>query len=227
MTRRGWDRLGPRDSTLETKSKLLWVGDAPAPRNVHVAVKDRWDLVPYCRDEPLGPQLSELGLAAGYPNGSADDPSRLGHFLDQLERTAAVAVFLLPKEARAAWDLLTRRPGQHLCIKATASSREIRAQFQAAATLQPAIENLQSELSAARTILSSGPRSFEELDEEMRLAARLQRDFLPRRLPEVGGIRFGVMYRPASWVSQGASSGAAPETTKVAPDCRALAQACP
>ena len=35
----------------------------------------------------------------------------------------------------------------------------------------------------------------------MRLAARVQRDFLPRRLPEVGRARFGVLFRPASWVS--------------------------
>jgi sigma-B regulation protein RsbU (phosphoserine phosphatase) len=35
----------------------------------------------------------------------------------------------------------------------------------------------------------------------MRLASRLQQDFLPRRLPAVGPVRFGVLYRPASWVS--------------------------
>jgi sigma-B regulation protein RsbU (phosphoserine phosphatase) len=56
------------------------------------------------------------------------------------------------------------------------------------------LENLKA--SSARTA-----RTLEEVDEEMRLAARLQRDFLPRRLPEVGRARFGVLYRPANWVS--------------------------
>ena len=35
----------------------------------------------------------------------------------------------------------------------------------------------------------------------MRLAGRLQRDFLPRRLPEIGPLRFAALYRPAGWVS--------------------------
>jgi sigma-B regulation protein RsbU (phosphoserine phosphatase) len=36
---------------------------------------------------------------------------------------------------------------------------------------------------------------------ELRLAARLQQDFLPRRLPEIGQARFGALFRPAFWVS--------------------------
>jgi len=42
---------------------------------------------------------------------------------------------------------------------------------------------------------------IDEVDEEMRLAARLQRDFLPHRLPEIDGIHFATIYRPATWVS--------------------------
>src|ERR1700729_2181201 len=39
------------------------------------------------------------------------------------------------------------------------------------------------------------------LDEEMRLAARLQQDFLPKSLPQLGGVRFHTLYRPAGYVS--------------------------
>ncbi|MBN2843670.1 MAG: serine/threonine-protein phosphatase [Sedimentisphaerales bacterium] len=42
---------------------------------------------------------------------------------------------------------------------------------------------------------------FNEVTEEMHLASRLQRDFLPRELPELPGVRFGAVYRPATWVS--------------------------
>ena len=42
---------------------------------------------------------------------------------------------------------------------------------------------------------------FVEVDQELRLASRLQRDFLPRHLPEVGPLRFAALYRPATWVS--------------------------
>lgn len=42
---------------------------------------------------------------------------------------------------------------------------------------------------------------FREIDEELRLASRLQRDFLPRDMDTVGPLRFATIYRPASWVS--------------------------
>ena len=43
--------------------------------------------------------------------------------------------------------------------------------------------------------------SLEEVTEEMRLAARVQEDFLPKELPEIEGVRFGTVYRPAAWLS--------------------------
>jgi sigma-B regulation protein RsbU (phosphoserine phosphatase) len=39
------------------------------------------------------------------------------------------------------------------------------------------------------------------LDEELRLAARLQRDFLPKTMPQVGRVRFHTLFRPAGYVS--------------------------
>ena len=42
---------------------------------------------------------------------------------------------------------------------------------------------------------------MQRLDEELRLAARLQQDFLPKSLPSVGRIAFHKLFRPASYVS--------------------------
>jgi len=39
------------------------------------------------------------------------------------------------------------------------------------------------------------------LDEQLRLAQRLQRDFLPQRLPELAGARFAARLEPAAWVA--------------------------
>ncbi len=39
------------------------------------------------------------------------------------------------------------------------------------------------------------------VDEEMRLAARLQQDFLPKTMPQLGQVRFHSLYRPAGYVS--------------------------
>lgn len=42
---------------------------------------------------------------------------------------------------------------------------------------------------------------MQRLDDELRLAARLQQDFLPKRLPQVGSVRFQALWRPAGYVS--------------------------
>ena len=44
-------------------------------------------------------------------------------------------------------------------------------------------------------------RQIAEVDQDMRLARRLQQEFLPQSLPQIDGFRFSVVYRPASWVS--------------------------
>ncbi len=42
---------------------------------------------------------------------------------------------------------------------------------------------------------------FREVDQEMRLAGRLQRDFLPELKEPIGNAQFATIYRPATWVS--------------------------
>jgi sigma-B regulation protein RsbU (phosphoserine phosphatase) len=42
---------------------------------------------------------------------------------------------------------------------------------------------------------------MQRMDDEMRLAARLQRDFLPKQLPQLGRVRFHTLFRPAGYVS--------------------------
>ncbi|MHC5108786.1 MAG: PP2C family protein-serine/threonine phosphatase [Planctomycetota bacterium] len=42
---------------------------------------------------------------------------------------------------------------------------------------------------------------FREVDQEMQLAARLQRDFLPRNEGPIENLEYAAVYRPATWVS--------------------------
>jgi hypothetical protein len=176
------------------------VGNSAPPANVAAAAEPLCELKAYRPDQSLHAQLDFARLAMVCLNGQSNDAHALTRLLDELDRSSAVAIFLLPRDARLAWSLLTSRHGPYLCVHEDAGAEEIAAKLSAAASLQPVIQNLQSELVIAR---NGGPAhaAVDGLDEEMRLAARLQRDFLPRRLPEIGPVRFGVLYRPASWVS--------------------------
>src|SRR5262245_20485429 len=70
------------------------------------------------------------------------------------------------------------------------------------------IEVMQHELNLVRAELDSIRRRddmlqfyLRRLDEELRLAARVQQDFLPRMMPHVGNVKFHTLFRPASHVS--------------------------
>jgi serine phosphatase RsbU (regulator of sigma subunit) len=67
--------------------------------------------------------------------------------------------------------------------------------------LQGKITSLSFELSALRRRDAHVHGVISRLDEEQRLAARLQQDFLPKKLPRVGAIHFHTLFRPAGYVS--------------------------
>src|SRR5688500_13557892 len=70
------------------------------------------------------------------------------------------------------------------------------------------LEALQNEITALHDEVNSLRRRDEtlklymhRLDEEMRRAARLQQDFLTKKLPQVGPVHFHTLFRPAGYVS--------------------------
>ena len=67
--------------------------------------------------------------------------------------------------------------------------------------LQPRLSELNAEINMLRRQSRPMNSYFVQVDEEMRLAARLQRDFLPRQMPQIEGFGFASVYRPATWVS--------------------------
>jgi serine phosphatase RsbU (regulator of sigma subunit) len=76
------------------------------------------------------------------------------------------------------------------------------------AELSQTLDNLQKEMDDLRGELNVLRRRDEtlnfymhRLDEELRLAARLQQDFLPKSLPQIGAVHFHTLFRPAGYVS--------------------------
>jgi sigma-B regulation protein RsbU (phosphoserine phosphatase) len=63
------------------------------------------------------------------------------------------------------------------------------------------IDALRSEVEALRSRDRTVHFHMQRLDDELRLAARLQQDFLPKSLPQIGSVRFHTLFRPAGYVS--------------------------
>jgi serine phosphatase RsbU (regulator of sigma subunit) len=67
--------------------------------------------------------------------------------------------------------------------------------------MQRELEHVREELEALRRRDDTMRFYMHRLDEELRLAARVQQDFLPKSLPKVGDVRFQILFRPAGHVS--------------------------
>lgn len=88
-----------------------------------------------------------------------------------------------------------------VCLPLESSTELIRGACMSLAHLRPVLRQLDLELASMEQMGKQLARHFEEVNQELRLAARLQHDFLPREMPQVDGLRFTTMFRPCSWVS--------------------------
>lgn len=181
------------------KSRLLWVCADAMPPGIARAVEGRWEVQDCPWAVPIAHRLREARVAVICPPAAGRlDVQVLAALLDEVDRSGAVAVVLLPADLPAN-NVLAQRRGQYVLTPADVPPGELAARIAAAEALQPAIQHLRADVEAVRR--SGSGKDAEDFDEQMLLAARLQRDFLPQSLPEVGPITFASLYRPASWVS--------------------------
>jgi serine phosphatase RsbU (regulator of sigma subunit) len=66
---------------------------------------------------------------------------------------------------------------------------------------RPILHRMEKQVDSMQRLGRKLNQQFVEVDQELRLASRLQRDFLPKVLPEVGEYHFASLFRPANWVS--------------------------
>lgn len=66
---------------------------------------------------------------------------------------------------------------------------------------QPFIDELRSEIRMAQRFQGGLREEMSKMHDEMQLAGRVQREFLPATLPRVDGLEFDVLFRPCSYVS--------------------------
>ena len=86
-------------------------------------------------------------------------------------------------------------------VPQAASHDDINARLDTFARYAPVVRRLDRELGHLQRLGRRLNHHFADIDQEMRLAGRLQRDFLPRRLPNLPPLNFECLYRPATWVS--------------------------
>lgn len=177
---------------LNSNEKLIWAGEETIPANLQQAAGGRWEVVSPS-PEALRTELAEGVIAAVLDETTAG----VEEILRNLSTVGIVAIVLGEdvefKSIEAEVPLLR--------VSRSVSAEQLRVQLDSAVAIRPALAKTFEELTAARSLAKYAARTADELDEEMQLASRLQQDFLPRQLPKVGSVRFGVFFQPASFVS--------------------------
>ena len=87
------------------------------------------------------------------------------------------------------------------CLPSDVSLEEVIGRLAALARYAPVMKQMEKELQRLQRLGKNLNRYFEEIDQEMRLAGRLQSDFLPHKFPDSRQLAFHQVYRPAVWVS--------------------------
>ncbi len=86
-------------------------------------------------------------------------------------------------------------------ISDQASLDEVLGRLEMITRYAPQVRRLDREVQHLQKLSHQVTRYFEEVDKELQLAGALQRDFMPKQLPEIHPLRFARLFRPACAVS--------------------------
>ncbi len=179
-------------------------------------------------DQPTAPPLlaglvEDLGLRLQVET----DPRALFQFPD-IRRIDLVFIIVRPDEPMG-WNILqlvaqtiaiAHLPlvavGEHLsdqdrvrafqlgaveCLSLDLPIEELRVRVRLLTSAKERLDQIVDQSVQAILVARQLRQSVSKIDEELRLARRLQMDFLPRTMPEIGRTRFAARLYPAGWVA--------------------------
>jgi len=180
----------------------------PAPRAQSIIHRIREHLIP----RGIGVELIELSLmldATPKRRGSqapvlilVDSESSdmsLNRMIDALSEHLCPALVLIP-ESHAQSRLMFQSAGI-MCELDDIDPAQAAVILWTLAQRQPAIQQLANELMLTELSINSVNSEMLKLHEELASAASIQREYMPKAIPEIEGIDMGIVYRPASYVS--------------------------
>ncbi len=175
---------------MDLTERLIWAG-GDVPPCLQQAAEGRWEIIAPSQELLLAEPA--VGVVAAVLDDKIDGVEKV---LRHLYAVGIVAIIIgKSTDLGHIDDIPLLRVGQDV------SAEELRIRLDSTSAIRQNLLHTLDELAAAKSLAKYAARTADELDEEMRLASRLQQDFLPRQLPKVGQARFGVFFQPASFVS--------------------------
>jgi hypothetical protein len=149
-------------------------------------------------DDPADLARACPGDAAVIVPSSATPAAVLERLADALADALVPAVVLAEHPGHG---LLRLRSSNLFIQPADAEPAAAAAMLATLLARQPAVRMLQNQLRVAQSLEGGITAEIERINDELLLAAHVQREFLPKTLPTIPGLDVGVVFRPAGFVS--------------------------
>jgi sigma-B regulation protein RsbU (phosphoserine phosphatase) len=128
--------------------------------------------------------------------GGRDTPTGLTGLLDAAETARVPVMMLIDDSGRR------RAAAEEVAVeRLDAPAETVAAGIRGMLSRQGEVDRLNRELGVATRFTSGLRGEIARMQEELQLAAHVQREFLPRSFPQVGSVRLDAFWRPASYVS--------------------------
>jgi sigma-B regulation protein RsbU (phosphoserine phosphatase) len=138
-------------------------------------------------------------VAAVWLDTCVASPSWLWDVIGAVAEAQVPTLLTRPSESRGGWG--RRADDGIVTCPRDAEPAVLAATLGALLSQSPVVRAMRSEIKLLRAHQGGLADQIGRIDEELRLAAQLQREFLPTEMPRIDGVGFGVLWRPASYVS--------------------------
>lgn len=195
----------PHQVTLVSARRSAPRGTAPTDEQLWDAIAAAWPgagprpvACPMALDRAVNAELAATDSVVLLIGDETADDEQLFRLVDSLWGHAGAGVLLF-----ATVDERVRRLGGRgvMVMPMDTPPGVIAATLCALAERQPAVSGLLAELRIARRFQGGLRGEMDRINDEMQLAASVQRELLPRTLPCVPNVDFHVLFRPCGYVS--------------------------
>lgn len=157
---------------------------------------DRPPIVPLAPRQPVDDVASLSGVRAAWIHGADVDPATMRDLLDAVQDRHLPALLTPATESAGSFA----GEGVAHCPP-TADAATALAMLRVCWTQAAAVGALAREVQMLQIQHRGLCEQIDKIDQELRLAAQMQREFLPTRLPQLHGVEFAALFRPATYVS--------------------------
>ena len=126
------------------------------------------------------------------------DETTACHVLDSLQQAMVPTIMLVHGPTQRMENF---HPGAVLVQPMDAPPASTAAMLYAIAARQTAVRSMEQNLKLAQSFQGETSAEIDRLHQELLLAARVQRDFMPKHMPVLEGFESAVLFRPAGFVS--------------------------